>query len=157
MYVEWSLCFYSFVIGTLMILGSKVCDCYVNGYCVCVCVCVCVWVVCPESIQPYSMKNRDIYWRTYKIKQTLYIGVLPASFPLFKVESSSSAQYYGLKSLPFQRCFSFWAKPEVEECQILAVRGLSHLGGLMFCQKTLYETWCMSGCVVMKLPVSSFP
>ena len=33
-----------------------------SGFCsVCVCVCVCVCVVCPESIQPCAMKNRDIY------------------------------------------------------------------------------------------------
>ena len=30
--------------------------------------------VCPEIIQPYNMKNRDIYWRRYKIQETLYIG-----------------------------------------------------------------------------------
>ena len=29
---------------------------------------------CPENIQPCSMKNRDIYWRRYKIQETLYIG-----------------------------------------------------------------------------------
>ena len=34
----------------------------------------------------------------------------------------------------------------------LGCRGLSHLGDLMFCQKTLQESWCMSRCVVvMKL------
>ena len=37
-------------------------------------------------------------------------------------------------------------------------RGLSHLGGLMFHQKTLHETWCMSGCVVvMTLPNTRCP
>ena len=30
--------------------------------------------VCPEGIWPCSMKNRDIYWRRYKIQGTLYIG-----------------------------------------------------------------------------------
>ena len=30
--------------------------------------------VCPESIQPCAMKNRDIYRRRYKIQETLYIG-----------------------------------------------------------------------------------
>ena len=30
--------------------------------------------VCPEDIQTFTMKNRDIYWRKYKRKETLYIG-----------------------------------------------------------------------------------
>ena len=30
--------------------------------------------VCPEGIQPCNMKNRDIYWRRYKIQKTLYRG-----------------------------------------------------------------------------------
>ena len=41
---------------------------------VCVCVRVCIYKVCPEGIQPCNMKNRDIYWRRYKIQETLYIG-----------------------------------------------------------------------------------
>ena len=31
-------------------------------------------MVCPEGIQPCNMKNGDIYWRIYKIQETLYIG-----------------------------------------------------------------------------------
>ena len=30
--------------------------------------------ICPEGIQPCNMNNRDIYWRRYKIQETLYIG-----------------------------------------------------------------------------------
>ena len=30
--------------------------------------------VCPEGIQPCNMNNRDIYWRRYKILETLFIG-----------------------------------------------------------------------------------
>ena len=30
--------------------------------------------VCPEGTQPCNWKNRDIYWSTYKIQETLYIG-----------------------------------------------------------------------------------
>ena len=30
--------------------------------------------VCPESTQPCTMKNRDLYWRRYKIQDTVYIG-----------------------------------------------------------------------------------
>ena len=29
---------------------------------------------CPEDVQPCNMKNRDIYWRKYKIQETLCIG-----------------------------------------------------------------------------------
>ena len=31
-------------------------------------------IVCAEGIQPCNMKNRDIYWRRYRIQKTLYIG-----------------------------------------------------------------------------------
>ena len=30
-------------------------------------------MVCPENIQPFTMKNRNIYWR-YKIQETVYKG-----------------------------------------------------------------------------------
>ena len=30
--------------------------------------------VCPEGIQPCNMTNRDVYWRRYKIQETLYVG-----------------------------------------------------------------------------------
>ena len=33
-----------------------------------------IFTVSPEGIQPSNMKNRDIYWRRYKIQETLYIG-----------------------------------------------------------------------------------
>ena len=66
----------------------------------------------------------------------------------------------GLKSLPFQKWFytfereEFWEKPEVAECQIWAVVGLSHLGELMLHKKNPDKMWCMSGhIVVMKLPI----
>ena len=70
----------------------------------------------PESNQPGAMKNRDIYWRRYKMQETLYTGqwhlsplqsrhlgtsqVLPASLSLFKtlqnplLESPSAAPSY---------------------------------------------------------------
>ena len=31
-------------------------------------------MACPEGIQTCNMKNRDIYWRRYKIQKSLYIG-----------------------------------------------------------------------------------
>ena len=33
-----------------------------------------VYEVCWEGIQPYNIKNRDVYWRRYKIQETLYVG-----------------------------------------------------------------------------------
>ena len=40
----------------------------------------------------------------------------------------------------------------------LGCRGLSHLGDLIFHQKTLHETWHMSRCVVVvKVPITSCP
>ena len=33
-----------------------------------------VFEISPESIQPCAMKNRDIYWKQFKIQETLYIG-----------------------------------------------------------------------------------
>ena len=58
---------------------------------------------------------------------------------------------------PFKGDFS-WEKPEVVGDQIRAVGGLSPLGDLMFCQKSLHEMWCMSRhIVVMKLPIPRWP
>ena len=102
-------------------------------------------------------KIRDIYWRRYKIQETLYTGQWRLS-PLQSRHlgtSHSSPNCHqlphhiflnltdGLKSLPFQRKTD-WEKPEVTGCQIWAVAGLSHLGDWMFHQKILEETWCRS-------------
>ena len=49
---------------------------------------------------------------------------------------------------------------KARSCRVpnLYCRGLSHLGDLMFCQKTLHETWCVSRCIVMmKLPITICP
>ena len=77
--------------------------------------CVYMYEVCPESILPCTMKNRDIYWRRCKIQETLYMAhwclstfqsrhlrasVFPASLPLFNtlqnplLESPSAAPLY---------------------------------------------------------------
>ena len=33
------------------------------------------WIqIFPEDIQPCNMKNRNIYWRRYKIQETVYVG-----------------------------------------------------------------------------------
>ena len=115
--------------------------------------------VCPEGIPPWNMKNRDIYWRRYKIQETLYIEqwcLSPLQSRQTGTSHSSPSRHQlscliflnlinGLKSLPFQRWFWFLEKPEVTGHQIWVVGGLSHLGDVMFCQKTLHEMWCVSG------------
>ena len=104
---------------------------------------------CPESIQPCTMKNIDIYWRRCKIQETLYTGqghLSPLQSRHLGTSHSSPNRHQlpcciflnlidGLKSLPFQRWFLFWEKPEVTGHQIWVVGGLSHLGDLMFHQK----------------------
>ena len=129
-----------------------------------------LYEVCPEGIQPFNMKNRDIYWRRYKIQETLYRRqrhLSPLQIRHLGTSHSSPSHHQlphcislnltdGLKSLPFQRWFLFWGKAEVTGRQIWAVGVLSHLGNLMFHQKTLHERWCLSGCfVVMKPPITS--
>ena len=98
---------------------------------------LCTYKVCPEGIQQRNMKNRDIYWRRYKIQETLCIGQLCLS-PIQSRQlgtSHSSPNYHqllhriflnfinGLKSIPFQRWFSFLEKPEVAGHQIWALGG----------------------------------
>ena len=94
--------------------------------------------VCLQSIQPWNIKNRDIYWKRYKIQETLYIGkwcLSPLQSRHLETSHSSPNCHQlpchiflnltdGLKSLPFQRWFYFWEKPEVTEWQIWAVGGL---------------------------------
>ena len=90
--------------------------------------------------------NRDIYWRRYKIQETLYIGQWCLS-PLQNRHLGTSHCSLnchqlphriflnlidGLKSLPFQRLFQFWDKPEATEHQIWAI-------GRLFCQKTPWD------------------
>ena len=130
-----------------------------------------------ESIWGLSRRYPAMYYEKYrhlvkKKQETLYIGQWCLSpFQSRHLGTSHSSPNLhqlphciflnlinGLKSLPFQRWFSFWVKPEVAGHQIWAVGGLSHLGDLMFCQKILHKTWCMRGSiVVMKLLITSCP
>ena len=91
--------------------------------------------VCPEGIKPCNMKNTDIYWRRYKIQETLYLGqwcLSPLQSRHLETSHSSPSHHHlshhiflnlnnGLKSLPFQRWFQFWEDPEVTGHQIWAV------------------------------------
>ena len=58
---------------------------------------------------------------------------------------------------PFKGDFSFGEARSLREPN-LGCRGLSHMGDLMFCQKSLHGKWCMSRCIVlMKLPNQQLP
>ena len=75
--------------------------------------------VCPESIQPHTMTIRGIYWRSYKIQETLYTGqwcLSPLQNRHLGTSHNSSNRHQlphciflnlinGLKSLHFQRWF----------------------------------------------------
>ena len=74
----------------------------------------------------------------------------PWDLPQFSQSPSAAPSYFPesywqseISSL--SKVILFWKKPEVTEHQIWAVGELSHLGDLMFHQKTLYEAWWMSG------------
>ena len=122
--------------------------------------------VCPEGIQPCNMKNRDVYWRRYK-KQCTQDNDTSV---LFKVgtldliqfsQSPSAAALYFPESHQWSE-ISYLSKVllvlrKARSCRVpnLGCRGLSHLGDFMFHQKTLHNTWYVSGhVVVMKLPVA---
>ena len=103
------------------------------------------------------MKNRNIYWRRYKIQETSYIGqwCLCSLQSRHLGTSHSSPNRHelhchiflnlinSLKSFLLERWFWFWEKPEVTGHQIWVVVGLSHLGDLMFYQKfcTRRDAW----------------
>ena len=124
-----------------------------------------------ESIQPCNMKNRDIYWRRYKKHCTedndtsvpFKVGTL-GSHTILPVTISCPVIFSWI-SLMVWNLFIFkgdFSLGKSQKCvaghQVWAVGGLSHLGNLMFLQKTLHGLWCMSGCViVIKLPITSCP
>ena len=108
------------------------------------------------STQPGNMKNRDMYWRRDKIQETLYIGQWCLS-PLQSGHlgtSHSSPNCHWRSEIPsLSKVISVWGKARSCRAPNLGVGVLSHLGDLMFHEKTLLETCCMSRhLVVMKLP-----
>ena len=88
------------------------------------------------------MKNRDIYWRRYKIQDTLHIGqwhLSPLqSRHLGTAHSSPNCcqllhciflnLIYGLKSLPFQRWFLVWGKARSRRAPNLGCKGTESPG-----------------------------
>ena len=118
--------------------------------------------VCPESIQPRTMKNRDIYWKRYKIQETLYTGQwclsplqsrnLGTSHSSLSTSSTvqNTLQNPLLKSPPAALLCCPESHQWSEICSLSKVilvlgkcisqrapnlghRGLSHLGDFMFC------------------------
>ena len=97
------------------------------------------------------MKNRDIYWRRYKIQETLYTGQRRLG-PLQHwdltqfSQSPSAAPSYFPESQWWFEILSLWkgilVLGKARSCRVqnLGFRGLSHLGDLMFLQNTLHET-----------------
>ena len=98
------------------------------------------------------MKKRDIYWRRYRLEETLYIRqwclsplqsstlgphiVPPITISCPVIFSWMSSTVWNL--FPFKGDFS-WEKSKVAGHQIWAVGELSHLGDLMFCQKNFAQ------------------
>ena len=114
-------------------------------------------------------ENRDIYWRRYKKHCTwdndtsvpFKVGTLrphtvlliAISCPLYFHES-----HWWSEISSISKVILVLGKSRRRRTPNLVCRGLSHLGDLMFCQKTLHEMWCMSRCaVMMKLPITSCP
>ena len=89
------------------------------------------------------MKNRDIYWKRYKIQETLYIGQWCLGFLQSRHlgTSHSSPNLHqlpchiflnlinGLKSLPFQRWFQCWEKARSHRAPNLDCREAGSPGG----------------------------
>ena len=125
-----------------------------------------------RSVQEVSSlvlwKIRDIFWRIYKIQETLYTGQWHLSVLQSRHlgTSHSSPNRHQLPHciflhlLPFKGNFSFGKSQKLQGTKsgLQGAGGLSHLGDLIFCQKTLHQTWCMSGHIVlMKLPITRGP
>ena len=159
------------------ILNSKVYLCvylyvcvyiyYILYLCVCICIHMHTHMVCAEGIQPCNMKNRDTYWRRYKKHCTqdneasvpFKVGTLgPHTVLPTTISCPVIFSWIWTVWNFFPKMIFVWGKPEVARHQIWVAEELSHLGDLMFHQKTLHQTWCISRhVVVMKLPITSFP
>ena len=125
---------------------------------------VCTNKVCPESFQPCTRKNRDIYWRRYKIEETLCIGKwclsplqsrhLGTSYSSLSISSTvENTLQTPLLELPSATLSCFPQSHQQFEISSLSkvilvlgkarslrapnlgCRGLSHLGDFMFHQK----------------------
>ena len=109
---------------------------------------------CSESIQPRAMEHRDIYWRRYKkhcaqdsdTSVPCKVGTL-GPHTVLPIAIGYSVIFYWISStvwnlFHFKGDFSFGRSQKgtrFSGYQIWAVRGLSHLGDLMFHQKTVQD------------------
>ena len=130
-----------------------------------------IWDLSRRYPAMWYKRYRDIYWRRYKIQETLYIGQWHFS-PLQSrylgtsqfSQSPSAALLYFPESHRWSEISSLskvtLAFGKARSCRSpnLVCRVAESPGDLMICQKTLCETWCVSRhIVVMKLPITSCP
>ena len=124
-----------------------------------------VWLytykVCPESIQPHTMKNRGICWRRYKIQETLYIGqwcLSPLQSRHLGTSHSSPSRHHQLAApsyfpeshwqseiSPLSRVILVLKKGRSRRPPNLGCRGTESFGWLDVLPKNS-EVWCKSGC-----------
>ena len=95
----------------------------------------------------YYEKQRHLLKKIQDTRNIVYKTMMSGTLgPHTVSQLSSAAPSYFPESHQWSEIFSLskvilvWEKPEVTGHQIWAVGGLSHLGNLMFCQKTLHET-----------------
>ena len=136
----------------------------------CVCVYVYMCVVCPEASSHVIWKI-DIYWRRYKVQETLYIG----QWCLSPLQSRHLGISHRSPSHHQLHCCIFLSLTDISEisslwkvilvlgkarsCRVpnLGCSGAESPGWFDVSQKSLHETWCMSRhIVVMKLPITSY-
>ena len=131
----------------------------------------CNYELWPESIQPCNTKNKHLLNKIQDTRNNVHRTVtsqspskeVPWDLTQFSQSSSGSPSYFHesqwqseISSL--SKVILILVKAVSSRTPNLDGRGLSHLGALMLHQKTMQETWWMSGCiVVMKLPINQLP
>jgi len=98
------------------------------------------------SIQPFWISGEPVAWPWCNIGQSeeILLCLREQSLSRWARQSAVRRRWLSLctcdrsiqKSLPFQRRFLLWERPEVAGSQIWAVEGVPELGDVMLCQKT---------------------
>ena len=127
--------------------------------------------VCSEGIQPCNMKNRDLYWRRYKIQETWYIGqwhLSPLQSRHLRI-SHSSPNRHQLPCCYFPESHQWSEISSLSKMILVLGQARSHrvpnqgcMGaespGWFGAKKALYKMWYISRHIVtMKLPKMSYP